>query len=90
MAGAGILKGMLGAFGALAVLSACLVPFLRLGCQYLLYQGAGLVAGAAGPKNLTALLRKLGDAFGLVLAMTGTSALLLIITLVSSLTAVTP
>ena len=78
------------AFGALAVLSACLVPFLRLGCQYLLYQGAGLVAGAAGPKNLTALLRKLGDAFGLVLAMTGTSALLLIITLVSSLTAVTP
>lgn len=90
MAGAGILKGMIGAFGALAVLSACLVPFLRLGCQYLLYQGAGLVAGAAGPKNLTALLRKLGDAFGLVLAMTGTSALLLIITLVSSLTAVTP
>ena len=90
MVGAGILKGMLGAFGALAVLSACLVPFLRLGCQYLLYQGAGLVAGAAGPKNLTALLRKLGDAFGLVLAMTGTSALLLIITLVSSLTAVTP
>lgn len=90
MAGAGILKGAIGAFGALAVLSACLVPFLRLGCQYLLYQGAGLVAGAVGPKGLTALLKKLGEAFGLVLAMTGASALLLLIALVSSLTAVTP
>ncbi len=90
LAGAGILRGMVGAFGALAVLALCLAPALRLGAQYLLYQGAGLVAAAAGPKKLTKLLGMLGDAFALVLAMTAASALLLIISLVSTLTVVTP
>lgn len=90
LAGAGLLRGLLGAFGALAVLSFCLVPFLRLGGQYLMYQCASLAAAAAGPKKLTGLLTALGDAFGLVLAMTAASALLLLISLVSSLTAVVP
>ncbi len=85
LAGAGILQGMVGTAGMLAVLGACLLPFLRLGCQYLLYQGASLVAAAAGPKKLTKLISMLGDAFGLVLAMTAASALLLVISLVSSL-----
>ena len=44
----------------------------------------------SGPKKLTGLLTALGDAFGLVLAMTAASALLLLISLVSSLTAVVP
>ena len=89
LAGAGILRGMLGAFGALAVVGICLTPFLRLLMQYLLYQGAGLVCTLAGPKKLTTLLMRLGEAFGLVLAMTAASALMLIISLVSMLTAVT-
>lgn len=90
LAGAGLLKGMIGTFGALAVLGGCLAPFLRLLCQYLLYQGASLVSATAGPKKLTKLVAQLGEAFGLVLAMVGASALLLIISIVSSLTAVTP
>ncbi len=89
LAGAGLLRGMIGAFGALAVLSICLAPFLRLGAQYFLYQAAGFVAQTVGPKKLTKLLTMLGDAFALVLAMTGASALLLIISLVSTLTVVT-
>ena len=43
------------------------------------------MAAAAGPKKLTKLISMLGDAFGLVLAMTAASALLLVISLVSSL-----
>jgi len=89
LAGAGILRGMLGAFGALAVVGICLTPFLRLLLQYLLYQGAGLVCTLAGPKKLTTLLACLGEAFGLVLAMTASSALMLIISPVSMMTAVT-
>lgn len=88
LAGAGVLRGMIGVFGALAVLSLCLLPFLRLGCQYLVYQLAVFVANASGPKKTAKLLSKLGDAFALVLAMTGSSALILIISLVSTLTVV--
>lgn len=90
LAGAGILRGMVGTFGVLAVLALCLAPALRLGAQYLLYQGASLVSAAAGPKKLTRMLGMLGDAFALVLAMTAASALLLIIALVSTLTVVMP
>lgn len=90
LAGAGILRGLVGSFGALAILSLCLTPFLRLGAQYLLYQGASLVAATVGPKKLTKLISMLADAFALVLAMTAASALLLVISLVSTLTVVTP
>ncbi len=90
LSSAGLLRSMVGVFGTLAVLGLCLGPFLRLGAQYLLFQGAGLVAQAVGPAPLTALLKKLGDAFGLVLAMTGASAALLLIALASSLSAAIP
>lgn len=86
LAGAGILRGMIGVFGTLGVLGLCLAPFLRLGVQYLVYQGAALVAAAVGPKKLVELIARLGDAFGLVLAMTASSALLLLISIVLTLT----
>lgn len=89
LAGAGLLRGMIGAFGTLAVLGLCLTPFLRLLAQYLLYQCAGLLAETAGPKRLAQLIARLGDAFGLVLAMTAAAALSLIISLLAALQAVT-
>ena len=61
-----------------------------LGGQYLLYQGASLVSSAAGPGKLTKLIAMLGDAFGLVLAMTGAAAVLLLVSLISSITALSP
>ena len=90
LAGAGLLRGMVGTVGTLALLGTCLVPFLHLGGQYLLYQGASLVSSTAGPKKLTKLIAMLGDAFGLVLGMTGASAVLLLISLISSVTALSP
>lgn len=88
LAGAGILRGMIGVFGAMALLSLCLVPFLRLGAQYLLYQAAGFVAQAVGPAKLKKLLSMMGDAFALVLAMTASCSLVFVISLISTLTVV--
>lgn len=90
LAGAGLLRGMVGSFGTLAILGCCLLPVLRLGCQYMLYQGATLVAAAAGPRKLSRLLGMLADAFGLTLAMTAASAALLMIAVISSMTAAAP
>ena len=42
-----------------------------------------------GPKPLADLLEGLGGAFGLILGMTGSAALLLLISIISSLLAVT-
>lgn len=88
LAGAGILRAMIGVFGALGVIALCALPFLRLGVQYLLYQAAVFVAQVAGPKKLANMLKMLADAFALILAMTGAAVLLLLIALVSTLTVV--
>lgn len=89
VAGASLIRGMTGVFGLLAALSVCLVPVLRLGGQYLLYQGAALAASAAGSRGPAKLVGRLGEAFALVLAMAAASAAALMISIVSSLTAVT-
>ena len=90
LAGAGILRNTIGVFGMLAVLAACVLPFLQLGIQYLLYKLAAFVSGTVGAPPMVKLLSGLGGAFGLVLGMTGTCALLLIVSIVSSVAAVVP
>ncbi|MBR3570678.1 MAG: stage III sporulation protein AE [Oscillibacter sp.] len=90
LAGAGMLKNSLGVFGMLAVVAACAYPFLELGAQYLLYKAVAVLASVAGMPELRRLIDGLGGAFGLVLGMTGSAALLLFVSLLSFLTAAAP
>jgi stage III sporulation protein AE len=90
LAGAGLLKNTIGVFGMLAILAVCVYPFLQLGIQYLLYKLTAFLAGAVGTPGLCKLIDGLGDAFGLVLGMTGACALLLLVSVLSSVAAVTP
>lgn len=71
LAGAGMLRGVIGVGGMLAILAACAYPFLQLGIQYLLYKLAGSLSAMVGPPELCRLIDGLGGAFGLVLGMTG-------------------
>ena len=90
LAGAGMLKNTIGVFGMLAILAACAYPFLQLGVQYLLYKLSAFLAAAVGAPDLCKLIDGLGGAFGLVLGMTGSCALLLLVSVLSSVAAVTP
>ncbi len=90
LAGAGMLKNTIGVFGMLAILAACAYPFLQLGVQYLLYKLSAFLAAAVGAPGLCKLIDGLGGAFGLVLGMTGSCALLLLVSVLSSVAAVTP
>ena len=89
LAGAGVLRGAVGVAGLLVVLAICLTPFLRLGLQYLLYKGAGALCATVAQPKLSALIDAIGSAFGLVLGMTGAGALVLLVSLVSAIGAVT-
>ena len=89
LAGAGALRGTVGAAGLLAVLAVCLGPFLRLALQYLVYKGTGALCAAVAQPQLSRLIDAIGGAFGLVLGMTGAGALILLVSLVSAMTAVT-
>lgn len=88
LAGATVLKNGIGIFGMLIVLAICLLPFLRLGVQYLLYKLTAFLSAAVGAQSLVDLVDALGSAFGLVLGMVGTGALLLLISIASSVSVV--
>ncbi len=90
LAGAGLLRNTIGIFGTLAILAACAYPFLQLGVQYLLYKATAFLAGALGAAKLCKLIDGLGGAFGLILGMTGSCALLLTISVLASVAAVVP
>ena len=85
-----MLKNTVGIFGTVAVLAICLLPFLHLGIQYLLYKLTAFLASAMGVPKLCKLIDGLGGAFGLLLGMTGSCALLLLISVLSSVAAVVP
>ncbi|MCI2058827.1 MAG: stage III sporulation protein AE [Oscillibacter sp.] len=89
LAGAGLLKSTIGIFGMLAVLAVSIYPFLQLGIQYLLYKLTAFLAGTVGTPELCRLIDGLGGAFGLVLGMVGAGALLILISVLSCVAAVT-
>jgi len=91
LAGASVLRNAAGVFGVLAVTGICVTPFLNLGAHYLLYKcTAALAATAAGEGRVTGLIDALSGAFALVLAMTGACAVLLMVAMISAVSAVTP
>lgn len=83
LAGAAVLKSTVGILGMLTVLAVCLIPFLSLGIQYLLYKLAALFAGLLG-KTLSGYINALSNAFSLLLGMAGSCALILLISISSS------
>ena len=87
LAGAAILKNTIGILGMLGVLALCLTPFLTLALQYLLYKVSAFLAGIFSD-TLTNYIHALSSAFGLLLGMTGTCALLLLISISSSVSVV--
>ena len=90
LSGAALLRNSIGLFGVIGVLGFCAVPFLRLGAQYLLYKFVAALSAAASDHPAAGLIQKLGSVFSLVLAMTGCCALVALLSLMATISAVTP
>ena len=79
---AGMVRNAAGIYGILAVLAVFLLPFLKIGCHYILLKLTGAVCGVFGVKQCTELIGDFSAAMGLVLAMTGSVCLLQLISTV--------
>ncbi len=88
-AAAASVRGLAGTFGLLAVLCVCLTPFVRLGARYLVYKLAAAVCSCLAGGRLSGLLDAIGACFGMLLALVGTGALFLFISLFSLMRTVT-
>jgi len=84
LAGAGALRGSVGAAGMLVVLAICLTPFLHLAVQYVIYKAVAALCALVAQRELAGLIDAIGSAFGLVLGMTGAAALILLVSVVSA------
>ena len=82
LVGAGLLKNSAGLYGIFAVLSVFLGPFLRIGAHYLLLKATAAVSGMFGGKGVVSLIEDFSSALGLLLAVTGSTCLLLLVSTV--------
>ena len=73
----------------LVVLAICMTPFLHLAAQYLLYKATAALCSVVAQPEPAKLIDALGSAFGLILGMTGAAALILLVSVVSAVEAVT-
>ena len=88
-AGAALLKNGIGVFGLIVVLAVCTVPFLKIGFGYLTYKAAAALCGTVADARITKLLGAIGTAFGMILGLVGASAVMLFVSVIISMKAVT-
>ena len=88
VAGAGVLRNAIGVFGFLAVAAICLTPFMTLGVHYLVYKGTAALTQAFADKRMAELISEIGAAFGMLLALVGAGGIMLFLSVISSMKAV--
>lgn len=79
---AGMVRNATGIYGILAILAIFVLPFLRIGCHYLILKLTGALCAVFGVKRCTELIGDFSAAMGLLLAMTGSVCLLQLISTV--------
>lgn len=82
LVGTGILKNSAGVYGALVILTLWLVPFLKIGLQYLLLKFTAGICSLYADKKPLSVVEHISSSMGFVLAMTGTICLLILISLI--------
>ncbi len=88
MAGAVLMKNIVGVFGMLSILAVCIVPFATLAANYFLFKLASALSTPVIESRLSALTDNIGTSFGLVLAMVASSATVMFISIAVSMNAV--
>ena len=90
LAGAQMLRNGVGIIGMLVILAVCVSPYLMLGSHYLVYQIAGGFASSFGDQRIGGVIRCIGDVFGFLLGIVGCVSVMLFVSVISLMKAVTP
>lgn len=85
LSGAAVIKNTVGVFGMLVVLTACVVPFCSLAGNYILFKVCAVCASPMIGGSISELCDRLGQSFGLVLAMASSCVTVIFITIVAAM-----
>ncbi len=81
--GLGVIRAAAGAFGVVAVLAVCALPFLRLAVGSVLFKIAAALASAVADRKLTGLIETVSGAYAMALGLAGTEAVILLVSIIS-------
>ena len=82
LVGTGIVKNTVGVYGALVIISISLVPFIKIGVQYLMLKITAGITALYAEKKTVAVVEHISSVMGFILAMTCTVSLLLLISII--------
>lgn len=74
-AAAGTVRAAAGVFGLGVVLALCALPFIRMGCRYLAFRMTAVLCRTCSDTAVSDLLEELSGSFAMLLALLGTGAL---------------
>ena len=85
LAGAAAIRSLTGVFGVFCIIAICLIPFVRMGVNYLLFKGGTAVLAIFCGNEIAGYLSAIGESFGVLLGMLGTCAAILFFQIVFSI-----
>lgn len=88
LAGAAVIKNAVGVFGFLAILAAVSVPVMTLAINYMTFKVAAVFATPMMGGGLSEQCDRIGQSFGLVLAMVCSCALVMFIAIIAAIKSV--
>ena len=86
---AAILRSGIGIVGVVSVAAMCVTPYLQFAVHYVLYKLAAGIAESFADKRAGRLIAGFADVYGFLLGMVGVASLILFLSIVSSMKAVT-
>lgn len=78
-----ILRNAAGAFGTIAAVAICVLPFMRLAVRSVLYRLAAALSETIADRRLSALIGAVSTAYAMVLGLAGACAIMLFVSIVS-------
>ena len=90
LAGMVTIKNSLGIIGLLGVVAICIIPFLQVGINYLVFKAGTAAFSPICSPSIRKLMTGIGDSLGLMLGMLGTCSAILFFELVFSILMVNP
>ena len=79
---AGVVKNAVGVYGMLVIMAMWLIPFIRIGTQYVLLKITGGISSLYADKHSVAVVQHISSVMGYILAITSTVCLLMLISIV--------
>lgn len=88
VAGAELVRNLVGVYGLFALLAICVVPFAMIGLNYLILKASAALVSTFASNGIGELIKGLGSSLGMILALVGSTGIMLFISIISCIKAV--